>query len=610
MQNCISKLAFLFIALWFGWELSHHFPNNVLSWDTYGAYLHLPANFIYGDPFLTDWSWIEAMNEKYNATPSYYQFWEAETGRQVIKYPMGFAVIYAPFFFVGHWLAPSLGYAQDGFSEPYQWAIIAGHCFYVLLGLWFARKVLLHYFSERTTAILLLMLFAGTNFFFTTTVMIAMPHGHLFLFYALLLLFTIRWHKQTNWFNSVCLGLVIGTAALIRATEILMALIPIFWHVSNKETLKQKWLWVKAHKNQVFLVAFVVFSMGSIQLTYYKLATGHFFVDAYNNAGEGFDFFSPHTFNFLFSARKGWLVYTPILIFSFVGFWLMKRKSHHDFLPLFVFAALNIYLLSSWTCWWYAESFGQRAVVQSYLILLIPLGFFLEYLFKQSFWKQSSFGILILIFVGLNQFQTWQLHHGLIHPSRMTHDAYWAHFLKTEAHPNFETLLLVDKNVPARERLNNDINQLKIANTLHANFQADQWKKVEHFDAPSLQGVEINADQVYSKDFVVKYPEVTEKRNVIFRLEAWIYCMGEVQDVLPRVVFKMRHRGKPYYDQYLEVDQLDHVQPFTWTKVEHVFYSADVRNMKRNEVQIFGWMAGSGAFKLDDITLTVYEGLR
>ena len=234
LSKNISRYVLLFISIWFFWELANHFPNNVLSWDVYGAYLHLPANFIYKDPFLTDWSWIERLNEQYNSTPSYYQFWYADTGNQVIKYPIGFALIYAPFFFVGHWLAPFLGYAQDGFSAPYQWSIIAGHCFYVLLGLWMARKVLLHFFTDKIAALLLLILFAGTNFYFTTTTMVAMPHVHLFLFYALILWFTIRWHKQPSIKNSVLLGLSIGLASLIRATEILTVLIPLFWQVTNK----------------------------------------------------------------------------------------------------------------------------------------------------------------------------------------------------------------------------------------------------------------------------------------------------------------------------------------------------------------------------------------
>jgi hypothetical protein len=72
----------------------------------------------------------------------------------------------------------------------------------------------------------------------------------------------------------------------------------------------------------------------------------------------------------------------------------------------------------------------------------------------------------------------------------------------------------------------------------------------------------------------------------------------------------MRHRGKPYYDQYLHLDEHEKLQTKSWIKVEHVFYSADVRNMKRDEIQIFAWLAGQGAFKVDNFKLTVYEGLR
>jgi hypothetical protein len=605
-----SRLIFLFIALWFCWELSNHFPSNVLSWDTYGAYLHLPANFIYNDPFLKDWSWIERMNEQYNSTPSYYQFWYANTGNQVIKYPLGFALIYAPFFFAGHFLAPIFGYAQDGFSAPYQWSIIAGHCFYVLLGLWLARKVLLQFFSDRITAWLLLLLFAGTNFFFTTTVMVAMPHGHLFLFYALVLLFTLRWHQNSNWRNSLLLGLSIGLAALIRATEILLVLIPLLWNVTDKSSLHAKWNILKQQKKQVLIVAISVALIGSIQLIYYELATGHFFIDAYNNAGEGFDFFSPHTIDFLFSARKGWLVYTPIFIISFYGFWLMWQQRNKMFWPLFIFTIVNVYVLSSWTCWWYAESFGQRSLVQSYLVLLIPMGFALEHVFRQKKWQKVAVFGLVVLFIGLNQFQTWQLHHGLLHPSRMTHDAYWAHFLKTKSVPNFDELLLVDKNIPAAERLLLDRENLTVSKVLYFDFDGESWNTREEQVSSELGGVIVDDNQIYSKDVVLNYPELTNQKNVIFKLEAQVFVMGDASEILPRLVFKMRHGGKPYYDQYLQLEKLDKLEPFTWTRVEHVFYSADVRNMKRDGIQIFGWMAGRGSFKMDQIKLTVYEGLR
>ena len=362
----LYRLVFAFLVLWFVIELMGYFPTNVLSYDVYGAYLHLPANFIYHDPFLTDWTWIEAMNEKYQSTPSYYQFWYAETGRQVIKYPLGFALIYAPFFLLAHFFAPLFGFQQDGFSEPYQWAVIVGHCFYVVLGLWLARKVLLHFFSEKLSLLLLVLLFSGTNFFFTTTIMVGMPHGHLFVFYSLTIIFTLRWHKQPTIKNSLNLGLVVGLAALIRASEILIVLIPLFWNIHDKPSLVKKWRWVKYNIKSVMIVFLTIIALGSIQLIYYKLATGSFFIDAYNNAGEGFDFLRPHTFQFLFSARKGWLVYTPMMLLSLLGFWVMYKKRVKQFLPFFVFTIINIYVLSSWTCWWYAESFGQRSLVQSY----------------------------------------------------------------------------------------------------------------------------------------------------------------------------------------------------------------------------------------------------
>lgn len=606
----ISKYAFLVIAIWFFWELSNHFPNNVLSWDVYGAYLHLPANFIYKDPFLTDWTWIERLNEQYNSTPSYYQFWYADMGKQVIKYPLGFAVIYSPFFFLGHLGAYLFGYPMDGFSTPYQVAVIFGHCLYVLLGIWMARKVLLRFFSETTTALLLILLFVGTNFFFTSTTMVAMPHGHLFLFYALILWFTIRWHEQPSIKNSVFLGLSIGLASLIRATEILTVLIPLLWQVTSRVSWQQKWLLIKNEQRKIIVVGAVIFLVGAVQLIYYKLATGHFFIDAYNNAGEGFDLFAPHTIDFLFSARKGWLVYTPLMIFSFWGFWVMKKQKHHAFSALFIFTIINIYLLSSWTCWWYAESFGQRALVQSYLVLLIPLGFLLEFLLKQKWLMKVSVFSVMGLFVALNLFQTWQLHHGLIHPSRMTPDAYWAHFLKTKSVPGFEDLLLVDKGVPASERLEIQGSQLYVSARFRYVHGKNDWEAIELKNEHTPKGALVSNDEVYSKDIQIRYADLTQKKNVIFQIQASIYFEGVLDEIRPRLVVKVMHEDIPFFERYLHLDELQSVFPNQWNDIQFSLYSPDIRTLSKSKIQIFAWLAGQGSFKIDDIRLTVYEGLR
>jgi len=596
--------------VWFAIDLGAHYPNNVLSWDVYGAYLHLPANFIYDDPFLTDWSWIDAMNEKYNSTPSYYQFWYADTGNQVIKYPLGFAIIYLPFFVLGHLFAYLGGYPMDGFSQPYQHVIVLGHLIYVILGFWMARKVLLKLFNDQIVALLLLMLFAGTNFLFTTTIMVAMPHGHLFLFYSLILWFTMQWHEKPSLKNSIYLGLFISIAALIRATEILAILIPILWQVNNLNELKSKWQRIKNERRQILVIVSLIIFLGSIQLIYYKLATGHFFIDAYKNAGEGFDFLSPHTFDFLISARKGWFIYTPIMLFSFIGLRLMWKNKNPLFFALFIFTVTNIYVLSSWTCWWYAESFGQRSMVQSYLILMIPIGYFLNSVFQKGRAKQITIGTIIGIFIFLNVFQTWQLHNGLIHPSRMTADAYWAHFLKTNQNLAFENLLLVNKDVPAATRLENEQAQLKEKNIGSWHIKNELWQRSSSSKLSDTLGFYLEGDIEFSPDIVLDYTQVTKQKNVILKIRASFYYEGDLAAIKPTLVLKMRHRGKPYYDQYLELEKTENMVAHQWNEVEIICYSADVRNMQSDEIQIFAWKRGQGNFSIDFIHFSVYEGLR
>jgi len=299
-----------------------------------------------------------------------------------------------------------------------------------------------------------------------------------------------------------------------------------------------------------------------------------------------------------------------LMVFGLFGFWVMYKQHKAQFIALVIFTLMNIYLLSTWTCWWYAESFGQRALVQSYLVLLIPMGYAIHFVNQQKLGiKSTLFGFLVL-FVAFNQFQTWQMHQGLLHPSRMTQDAYWAHFLKTRATPNFEDLLLVDKSVPASVRMEQEHTKLTKTKQLRYLFESDSWKAFENNKSHDLVGAQADDNQIYSKDLVIKYPELTNKRNVIFRFQAKVFCDGDPKEIAPRIVLKMRHKGKPYYEHYIRLEEHENIEPFIWSPVELIFYSTDVRNMRRDELQIFAWLAGQGSFKIDDLRLSVYEGLR
>lgn len=103
---------------------------NILSWDSFGYYLYLPSNFIYDDIFLIDQNWIDNIFETYQPSGTFYQVITQEDGVRTIKYPIGMALFYLPFFFVGHLAALISNYPVDGFSLPYKASIFFGSIFH------------------------------------------------------------------------------------------------------------------------------------------------------------------------------------------------------------------------------------------------------------------------------------------------------------------------------------------------------------------------------------------------------------------------------------------------------------------------------------------------
>src|SRR6185436_10253555 len=106
------------------------------------------------------------------------------------------------------------------------------------------------------------------------------------------------------------------------------------------------------------------------QLFYWKHQTGSWFFNSYLN--EHFYFNNPHVFYGLFSFRKGWLVYTPIMFFALAGLYTLFKTMKEFFYPVLILFLLYIYVAFSWWCWWYGGSYGQRALIDIYPFLAVP----------------------------------------------------------------------------------------------------------------------------------------------------------------------------------------------------------------------------------------------
>jgi len=198
-----------------------------ISWDVSGYYMYLPSAVIYHD--MKELAWWDGIAAKYTPGPGMGQAFKHPSGNYVMKYPMGQALQFMPWFLAAHVLAEPLGYPADGFSRPYQVAISWGSLLVALIGLIFLRKILLRFFSEKTAALVILSIGIGSNYLEYAGVTGAMTHNWLFTLNCLLIWTTIRFYERPSPGAAAVIGLLTGWAVITRPSEIVAVIIPLLW---------------------------------------------------------------------------------------------------------------------------------------------------------------------------------------------------------------------------------------------------------------------------------------------------------------------------------------------------------------------------------------------
>ena len=439
---------FVVVGLWLSLAVGGlgQLRGGLFSYDAFGYHLYLVATFIHDDPLLKDLQWVEAVGREWAGDAGLYQVSHYPDNSRVIRYPMGQAVLWSPWFMVGHAIAKLAGFAADGYSMPYQWAVALGVFIYLLLGLLALRSVLLSRTTDRVSAAVLFLVAVGTNLLGQSLFGITMPHALLFALYAGILYFTVEWANDRRVRKAIPVGLLLGLAMLVRNSEVVCVLIPLLWRGRDEAGSFLQRIW--RFRGQWSIIMALAFLVLLPQFLYWHAATGKLWIDPYNNPGEGLDLLAPHTGSFLFSFRKGWFVYTPLMLFAVLGIFSLRKVWREAFLPVLVFFVLNLYLLSSWTNWWYAESFGSRAMVGSYAVMALPLAGLLIAIDERSRSVRITCSALLALLVSFNVFQHVQYMRGILHGSRMTAKAYWTTFGKLQRVKGVEDLLLVDRSGP------------------------------------------------------------------------------------------------------------------------------------------------------------------
>jgi hypothetical protein len=605
-RSSFYVMFFIFIIL-LGFNF-FYLPGNIISWDFFGYYLYLPFTFIYHDLGFNNQDLLHQIVDKYHNTSSMYMIFKSPIGEWIDKYPIGIAILNIPFFFMGHVAAIIFGYETDGFSAPYQASMLAGSIFYTFLGICFLRKVSLKFFNEGVTIAVLISIVFGTNYFFHTSIQGsgAMPHNYLFTLYTIILWLTVRWHEDFKWKHSILLGIAIGLTIICRGSELICVMIPVLWGIKNKETLMQKWKVTKENILQVIILILVIVLICLPQLLYWKTYAGKYIFNSYgNNAGEGFEFLHPYILQLLFSFRKGWFIYTPIMIFAVIGFINLFKKKKEIYWALFIFFLINIYIAGSWSCWWYAESFSQRSLIQSYPIMALPLGYFIRYVWERKMIIRLLFLSCFFFLILLNLFQSWQYFKGIISGSRMTKDYFFAIFGATEYDPSLDHLLKINRSFDGKEEFKNE-SDYKMKNIGLFDFEKPIALE-KHCDTLFHSGhssLLMDSSSEYSPAITSTYENITKGDYAWIRITVYVYSTDSFNQNPASVIATFEHKGFSYKYGGYDLEKLN-LEPNKWNKVTFDYLTPEVRR-PTDKLKVYVWHRGKKPLYIDDLRVDAY----
>ncbi len=538
MKKFSSVIIFLILALclfhifkqrWKGYD-GQRWKDTIQS-DGYGYYAYLPCIFIYHK-----FDYDRVLKEEQKARPAAYSPTSIVFDNKTVdKYFPGVAILLLPFFLIAYLLSYLSGYGTGGYEFLFQASVSIGALFYLAVALVYLRKLLKEFaISEVITGFVLLFIVFGTNLYYYAVIEPSMSHVYSFALMAAFFFFTKKYLDDYKFKNLAFMVILLSMLILIRPTNLLsLAFIP-FIAGSSKAASRFIVDFFQHKKNYILLLIPAGFLLVLFSLWY--LQTGHFFVWSY--PGESFNFRKPRIFNILFSYRKGWFVYTPLMfIATFGGLIVLFRQNRFRFFNALFFFLVVTYILSSWWSWWYGGSFGLRAYIDFYSAFALLLAICLNSLGSLSF---KLAGILLcFLCVGLNLFQTWQYYGAILPYEDMNKEKYWKIFLKNDRSyvgifDNPDTVGFSSSGFPGS--LNN--------------FEENTWGHDQNITSAYFRSgthsAFVNDKFQFSPTFLLKASEIPNIHPLFIFVKLWVY-MPDFNNDASLVVSVKPSNGDSYY---------------------------------------------------------------
>ncbi len=532
-----------------------------------------------------------------NQTPDN-RFILEEAGRGVNKYFAGTAIAISPFFGIAYLIAYFQNDKLDGYSFPFQSAVSFAALFYLLAGLFFLRRFLkLYNLSDTTISIVILLCVFGTNLLTYCILEPSLSHIYSFAFISAFVYLTKKLFNTADTKYLIYALAVLAFIILIRPVNLIIILLLPFLAGSTGNIKK---IFILKCKPVDFFWGILIFvCIVSIQMFLWYIQTGKIIIWSYKN--EGFDFSHPHFWDFLFSFRKGFFIYTPLMFAALFGLVFIDKKSKFEFISFILFILQLFYILSSWWNWYYGPSFGQRVMVEFYPVFALMLAFLIEK--PQSKFIKTIILTIAAIFMVMNLIQTYQYQSQIISSWDMNFNKYRYTFLKTS--PEFKDCLGGNNDIlpyNSTKKLlfsvNNDFErEYPFCLVNNVIFDSSSKSKV-----CSFHNTEYNAMVNISVD-----SSFISERGLFAGLNLEIYQPDEENSNKEYLVIDISDSaGKNYFYYSFHLNETPDDAYKKWNKTNYTIEIPSIRNVN-DKMSIYIWNCGKENFYIDNFKLRIYS---
>jgi len=290
------------------------------------------------------------------------------------------------------------------------------------------------------------------------------------------------------------------------------------------------------------------------------------------------------------------------MVLALLGLIKVYQMGREWFWALLIFLILDVYIVSSWTCWWYAGgSFSSRSMLPAYTLFAFPLAYLLEWASRKR-WLTLVLGTLLALMVVLNLFQSWQWKVGIISKERMTKEYYWRVFGRTMVTESDRQYLSVERSIEGYDELKNTSGYSSYV--LYKNAFVDD----ESQESNDSLGMILDPQQPFSPGPDITYFDLTQSDHAWIQARADVYIPEGYSCNSPVLVATFHHKGEAYAYKAKPLSNESLGKP-GYHELKLDYLTPEVRKVVDN-LKVYVWQPDTCPVRVKSLEVIVHEPLK